>query len=572
MKRVRILLRVSSSQQLDADGDLTVQRRLVREYIERHKDWRLDDKEYFEGSNSGYKNAVSKRDILQEALTDARNNEYDILAAYKDDRIGRRMWEIGAYVMTLKSCGVDIYTVKDGCISPENDDIMGQMMLALRYGNAQKSSSDTGMRVKDTAEKLVREGKFMGGMAPYGYRLIFSGEISKHGRALHRLEIIPEQAALVRKIFELSCCRELGSVKIANILNANPSTREMSPGGEWKCGTITGILQNPVYTGRAAYKRRERIDGKCRRKDSREWILSEKSDSDIRIIDGPLWTLTQEKRKARADRFRKKTPVTEDVPSPSVISRNDGILPLRGILFCGFCGRRMVNGTRYSYWTLQSTGEKRSRKIPLYRCPAAHNGIPHRQSAQFHADTLENIVYDCLADYIGHLLQQEDLNALYQKKLFSQKKTLENRLRQIRKEHTRLTRDMMLLRERIPEAIAGTYPLPLSELARALQQKTERASMLEDSMRKNRISLEELQNVTDKFSASATSEPGFSELDFPEPDFSGLDSDSQKNVPPLPAWPRLFEQSAPETKRVLANRLIERIDVTKEQIVIRFRG
>ncbi len=222
----------------------------------------------------------------------------------------------------------------------------------------------------------------------------------------------------------------------------------------------------------------------------------------------------------------------------------------------------MVNGTRYSYWTLQSTGEKRSRKIPLYRCPAAHNGIPHRQSAQFHADTLENIVYDCLADYIGHLLQQEDLNALYQKKLFSQKKTLENRLRQIRKEHTRLTRDMMLLRERIPEAIAGTYPLPLSELARALQQKTERASMLEDSMRKNRISLEELQNVTDKFSASGSSEP----------DFSGLDSDSQKNVPPLPSWPRLFEQSAPETKRVLANRLIERIDVTKEQIVIRFRG
>ena len=138
-----ILLRVSSSQQLDADGDLTVQRRLVREYIERHKDWRLDDKEYFEGSNSGYKNAVSKRDILQEALTDARNNEYDILAAYKDDRIGRRMWEIGAYVMTLKSCGVDIYTVKDGCISPEDNDIMGQMMLALRYGNAQKSSADT---------------------------------------------------------------------------------------------------------------------------------------------------------------------------------------------------------------------------------------------------------------------------------------------------------------------------------------------------------------------------------------------------------------------------------------------
>ncbi len=158
---VRILLRVSSNQQLEADGDLSVQRRLVMEYIARHSEWEFDKKEYFEGSQSGYKTAVSDRDTLQQAMEDAKRKEYDILVAYKDDRIGRRMWEIGAYVMALKSYGVDIYTVKDGCISPEGDDIMGQMMLALRFGNAQKSSSDTGMRVKDTAQKLVQQGSFM---------------------------------------------------------------------------------------------------------------------------------------------------------------------------------------------------------------------------------------------------------------------------------------------------------------------------------------------------------------------------------------------------------------------------
>lgn len=136
-------------------------------------------------------------------MRDAQRNEYDILAVYKDDRIGRRMWEIGAYVMQLKSYGVDIYTVKDGCISPESDDIMGQMMLALRYGNAQKSSSDTGMRVKDTAQKLVQQ-EVCRGKAPYGYKLELSGEISKHGRALHHLVIIPERAKAVKHIYELS--------------------------------------------------------------------------------------------------------------------------------------------------------------------------------------------------------------------------------------------------------------------------------------------------------------------------------------------------------------------------------
>ena len=169
MKRVRVLLRVSSNQQLDADGDLDIQRQIDLDYIREHKDWVLDKKEYFEGSNSGYKNAVEKRDILKEILEDAKNGEYDILVVYKDDRVGRRMWEIGSYVMTLKRYGVDIYTVKDGCISPETDDIMGQMVLALRYGNAQKSSSDTGMRVKDTAKKLVQKGRFMGGKAPCVY-------------------------------------------------------------------------------------------------------------------------------------------------------------------------------------------------------------------------------------------------------------------------------------------------------------------------------------------------------------------------------------------------------------------
>ena len=99
MKKARMLLRVSSNQQLEADGDLSVQRNLVLEYIHKHEDWELDDKEYFEGSKSGYKTAVSERDTLQEALEDARNGEYDILVAYKDDRIGRRMWEIGAYVI-----------------------------------------------------------------------------------------------------------------------------------------------------------------------------------------------------------------------------------------------------------------------------------------------------------------------------------------------------------------------------------------------------------------------------------------------------------------------------------------
>ena len=167
MKKVRMLLRVSSNQQLEADGDLSVQRELVKDYVKEHNDWELDSKEYFEGSNSGYKNSVADRNVLQEALQDAKAREYDILVAYKDDRIGRRMWEIGAYVMTLKNAGVDIYTVKDGCISPESNDMMGQMMLALRYGNAQKQSARYWYACKRYRPKTCTARKIHGWESPF---------------------------------------------------------------------------------------------------------------------------------------------------------------------------------------------------------------------------------------------------------------------------------------------------------------------------------------------------------------------------------------------------------------------
>jgi len=112
-----MLLRVSSDKQLDSDGDLSVQRKILNDYIALHKDWIIDDVEYFEGSMSAYKNTSMQRQILQEILRDARNHEFDILVPYKDDRVGRLMWDTAQYVMELKRNNVDIYTVKDGCIS-----------------------------------------------------------------------------------------------------------------------------------------------------------------------------------------------------------------------------------------------------------------------------------------------------------------------------------------------------------------------------------------------------------------------------------------------------------------------
>lgn len=539
-KIVRILLRVSSNQQLEADGDLNVQRRLILDYVESHKEWMLDKKEYFEGSNSGYKNSVADREVLQTALQDAKNKEYDILVAYKDDRIGRRMWEVGAYVMSLKNFGVDVYTAKDGCISPESDDLMGQVMLNFRYAMAQKSSMDTGMRVKDTAQKLVQKGKFMGGKAPYGYKLELSGNISKHGRALKHLVIMPEQAEVVKYIYDLSMNKEYGSSKIAKVLNMDDKYKNMAPNDVWKSGTITGILTNPIYTGYTAYKRRERINGKYHSLDSKDWIVAEKQNKEIMIIDKELWNKVQVKRKQRSDKYIRK----QENKNMTIIRRNDGELSLVDVLHCGYCGCKMVNGSKYNYWTIKSTGEKRTSKIPIYKCQYAWQGVPHEKTKQYRADIIEPIIFNVLAEYIVKIQENEDILELISKNQQKERKRLEMELIKAQKKLKEIRKDMNALKSEIPKALRGKSEISMEYLSESLNANKE----IELKQIKLIESIElEIKNIL------VTTE------------------DLKEIYSRIPSWRDVFMSADSAEKRVLVNKLIERIDIKKDVVTVRFK-
>lgn len=539
-KRVRILLRVSSDQQLEADGDLGIQRQLDVECIKSHADWILDKKEYFEGSNSGYKNSVADRDILQEIYQDAENHEFDILVVYKDDRLGRRMWEIGGYIMALKSLGVDVYSVKDGFISPEANDIIGQMMLSMRYAMAQKSSSDTGMRVKDTAKKLVAQGKFMGGAAPYGYVLEHSGELSKHGRALKHLVICPEQAEVVRHIYDLSLSKEYGSAKIANTLNHDDGYKNLAPNDVWKSGTITSILTNPIYAGYTAYNRRERLNGRYRSLDSKEWIIAEKQNPDIVIIDEDTWTKVQEKRRQRGNKYMKSL----DNQDVTVMKRNDGMLSLVDVLHCGYCGCKMVNGSKYNYWTIKDTGERRTSKIAIYKCQNAWQGVPHDKTKQFRADKIEPIVYEALAEYISKLQENENI---FEQIIENNNKEKQRKTKDLETEQKKLDKirqNISIMEDKIPEAMTGEYALSLDDLVRNIdRQKAKEQEQLEVVHQRQ----QELQNTS----------------------ITTKDWEDVKNK--IPTWHELLLNADTATKRVLVNKLVERIDITKDRIVIRFK-
>lgn len=540
MKRIRMLLRVSSDQQLEADGDLSIQRKILTEYIGKQEDWILDEKEYFEGSKSAYKNTASQREVLQEILEDARKKEFDILVPYKDDRVGRLMWDTSEYIMKLKRLGIDVYTVKDGCISPEESDIMGQLMLTFRYANAQKSSADTGMRVKDTAQKLVEQGKFMGGKAPFGYELVYSGEISKHGRALKHLVVLPEQAEVVKYIYRLSMNKEYGSARIAKELNKSSKYRECAPNGVWKAGTITSILTNPIYAGYTAYKRRERVNGKYRRLDRRDWIFANLPDETIQIIEPDLWNLIQEKRKIRGNKYIEKLE-NKDI---TVIHKNDGILPLIDVIYCGYCGRKLTNGNKYNYWTIKSTGEKRASKIPVYKCQDAWQGVPHEKISQFRADEIEPVIFEALAEYIGKLQENENVFDEIEDNQKRQKAVLEKELKKEREAAEKIRKNIDVMERNIPDAMTGEYALTLEELV-ALIKKQKEELKFQEKVVKDREQI--LQNT----SVSV--------------------NDWEELKKKIPTWQEVFLNADSAAKRVLIDRLIKKIEVKKTEIKIYFK-
>ena len=539
-KRVRILLRVSSDQQLEANGDLSIQRKLVVEEVKKHEEWILDSKEYFEGSNSGYKNSVADRDVLQEALRDAENREYDILLAYKDDRLGRKMLEIPMYIMSLKQFGVDFYTVKDGLVTPANGDIMEMLRLAIEYGMAEKSSFDTGMRVKDTAQKLVQQGKFMGGKAPYGYKLEYSGEYSKHQRALKHLVIVPEHAEVVKYIYKLSLYKEYGSGKIATTLNLDNRYKNLAPNDVWKSGTITSILTNPIYAGYTAYGRRQHTAGRYRSLSQEDWIIAEKPNDEITIIDRDMWEKVQISRQKRGTKYQKQ-PWNEKA---TVISRNDGQLALIDVAYCGYCGRKLTNGTKYDYWTIKGTGERRSSQKIIYKCQNVWQGVPHEKMKQIRSDKIEPIVFKKLSEYVGRLQEDENIFEQILGNQSIEKKQQEQLLVREKRKLQEIEKDMNILNDAIPKAITGTYPLSLEDLAKNIERQKDKAS-------KQKAVVDEVETNIKNLSVS-------------QEDWENLYHN-------LPTWQDIFMNADVATKRVLVNKLIERIDITDDTVVIHFK-
>lgn len=470
MKRVNCLLRVSSRQQLRGD-DIPVQRSECRNYIDSHEDWYFQ-KEYVEKAVSGFKTALKDRDILQEILADAKSESFDVLLVYMSDRIGRKEDESPFFVTTLNKLGIEVWSVKEGQIKTQEH--IDKLLNYIRFWQAEGESRKTGARVKDAQETFVRAGKFVGGYAPFGYRLEYSGAISNHGRALKKLVVNEEQIPIIEKIYDYAVRFQYGDLKIAKALNEE---KIPAPKDIWKAGTIARILQNPVYMGYLAYNRRKRNEknGRLERIPMEQWILSNLPNPELVIVPETIWWQAQKLREARRP--------TCQAAIPRITAT--GQLTLLGLVYCGSCGGRLTNGSKYNYWTTRA-GEKRKSYVGRYRClNQAIGSLQCSGKPGYAAKELETIVTKVVIRCLCHFPAvdvTEKVQEVRREKLQQQRKEQERRRREkqrLQKEKQELERDREVLQKEIPAALRGESSFSSEQLALLLAQKEEQIRNIE---------------------------------------------------------------------------------------------
>ena len=174
-------------------------------------------------------------------------------------------------------------------------------------------------------EQSVKSGNFIGSIAPYGYKKIV---VLDGKKKCHTLEIVEEQAEVVRMIFDMYVNQDMGRVNISKHLN--DLNIKSAKGGLWKQDAIKDLLENEHYIGKVRWNWRKTVkiveDGEVRavrpKTEIGEYLVYDGRHE--AIISEELFFAAREKQ-GRNHRAKPKTRV-----------RN----PLAGLLYCQ-CGRAM---------------------------------------------------------------------------------------------------------------------------------------------------------------------------------------------------------------------------------------
>ena len=220
-----------------------MQREACHDFVKK-RGWIIAE-EFVEKGISGYKVSSDNREAMQEIKKAAIRKAFDVLLVFMFDRLGRRDDETPFVVEWFVKNGIEVWSVVEG--EQRFEDHIDKLLNYIRYWQSSGESLKTSIRTKTRMEQLTKEGLFVGGTPPYGYKLCKLGRINKRGFEVHDVLVDTREAAVVRMVFDLYCSGKMGTYQIAQYLSKQGIPARS--GRPWRSASVGNILRNDSYTG-----------------------------------------------------------------------------------------------------------------------------------------------------------------------------------------------------------------------------------------------------------------------------------------------------------------------------------
>lgn len=319
--------RVDVEAEARGDGDtLSRHRRTLLDLARRQE---LSVTEIYEEVVSG--ETIDARPNVQRLLADAEAGRWSGVLCMEVERLARgNTRDQGIVAETFQYSGTKIIT-PTRTYDPNNE--ADQEYFEFGLFMSRREYMTINRRLQRGRQSSLNEGKYIAGKAVYGYERY---KLPKQKG--YSLQIIPEQAEVVRQIFEWyvhgqlqpdGTVTQLGAYTIAKMLDARGV---LSPGGgKWQPCTVTAIVKNPTYIGKVRWGHRptvKKMSGGLR-------TITRPVNDDVplsdgihdRILDDIIFYQAQAILKGRSH---------APIPKSSII-RN----PMAGLIFCSKCGRSL---------------------------------------------------------------------------------------------------------------------------------------------------------------------------------------------------------------------------------------
>lgn len=304
---VGLYIRVSTDEQAQQGFSIDNQKERLAAYC-ISQGW-IDYRFYID---DGYTGTNMDRPALRRMIRHIQEGKIKTVLVYKLDRLGRKQKDVLHLLEDVfEKNGV---AFKSATEPFDTSTPLGKAMLGILAVFAQLERDTIVERTTSGRRQRIRKGMWHGGREPFGYRW---------NKETQTLEIVPEEAALVRGVYK----RYLQGHSMSALCDW---ISERSKARVWTHATIRDMLDRPIYTGYLNLVG-QLVEG----------------NHEV-IIDPETWHMVQAERKRR----------TDDLPPV-------GKYLLTGLLQCGVCGGPVVHlflntrGYKYEYYACKAQHVRR---------------------------------------------------------------------------------------------------------------------------------------------------------------------------------------------------------------------